>query len=67
MEWWSLSSLLQLIVGLGLLHVWLVRGRSATLMIGAIAAHFKVGDPPLKSLPAALMLVMSAGIVALRL
>lgn len=123
MEWLSLPSLLQIIVGLGLLNVWLVRGRSATsyrggaaqtlrdefaayglpgfafylvgalkigaaivliagvwialpvraaaglvaaLMIGAIAMHFKVGDPLMKSLPAALMLAMSAAIVALR-
>ena len=123
MEWLSLASLLQLIVGLGLFNVWLVRGRSATsyrggaaqtlreefatyglpgfafylvgalkigaalvliagvwialpvraaaglvaaLMIGAIAMHFKVGDPLMKSLPAALMLALSAAIVALR-
>jgi hypothetical protein len=123
MEWLSLASLLQIIVGLGLLNVWLVRARSATsyrggaartlrdefaayglpgfayylvgalkvgaalvliagvwialpvraaaglvaaLMIGAVAMHFKVGDPLMKSLPAALMLAMSAAIVALR-
>ncbi|NJN64187.1 MAG: DoxX family protein [Acidobacteria bacterium] len=128
MEWLSISSLLQLIVGFGLLNVWIVRGRSATsfrggdaknlrdefaayglpgftfylvgalkigsaivliasiwitgdgstlivrtaagtvaaLMIGAVAMHLKVGDPAMKSLPAALMLVMSALIVALR-
>ncbi len=128
MDWLSASSLLQLIVGLGLLNVWIVRGRSRTsyrggdaenlrdefaayglpgvafylvgalkigaaivliagiwmtgdgsalmvriaagivaaLMIGAIAMHVKVGDPAVKSLPAALMLVMSALIVALR-
>ena len=123
MEWLSLASLLQIIVGLGLLNVWLVRGRSATsyrggaaqtlqgefaayglpgfafylvgalkigaaivliagvwialpvraaaglvaaLMIGAVAMHFKVGDPLMKSLPAALMLAMSAAIVSLR-
>lgn len=123
MAWLSLSSLLQLVVGLGLLNVWLVRRRSATsfrggtaqtlkdefaayslpgvafyvvgalkvgaaivliagvwfalpvreaaalvvgLMIGALAMHLKVGDPPMKSLPAALMLVMSAAIIALR-
>jgi len=122
-EWLSLSSLLQLIVGLGLLNVWLVRSQSGTsyrggaaqtlqgefaayglpgfafylvgalkigaaiiliagvwfalpvreaaglvavLMIGAIAMHFKVGDPLMKSLPAGLMLAMSAAIVALR-
>ena len=123
MEWLSLASVLQIVVGLGLLNVWLVRGRSSTsyrggtaqtlqaefaayglpgfafyvvgafkvsaaivliggvwlplpaqeaaalvaaLMMGAIAMHFKVGDPLLKSLPAALMLVMSVAIVALR-
>ena len=123
MEWLSLASLLQLIVGLGLFNVWLVRGRSATsyrggaaqtlqeefatyglpgfafylvgalkigaalvliagvwialpvraaaglvaaLMVGAVAMHLKVGDPPVKSLPAALMLALSAAIVALR-
>jgi hypothetical protein len=123
MEWSSVASLLQVIVGLGLLNVWLVRGRSSTayrggtaetlrdefaayglpgfayyvvgalkivsaivliagvwmalpvravaglvvaLMVGALAMHFKVGDPLMKSLPAALMLAMSAAIVALR-
>ncbi|MBM3807125.1 MAG: DoxX family protein [Acidimicrobiia bacterium] len=123
MEWLSLASLLQMIVGLGLLNVWLVRGRSATsyrgsdaqtlkgefaayglpgfafylvgalkigaaciliagvwfalpvreaagvvaaLMIGAIAVHLKVGDPLVKSLPAALMLAMSVTIAVLR-
>ena len=123
MEWLSLASLLQIIVGLGLLNVWLVRGRSTTsyrggaaqtlqeefaayglpgfafylvgalkigaavvliagvwmalpvraaaglvaaLMIGAVAMHLKVGDPLMKSLPAALMLALSAAIVALR-
>jgi hypothetical protein len=29
------------------------------LMLGAIAMHIKVGDPAMKSLPAALMLLMS--------
>lgn len=123
MEWLSLSSVLQLIVGFGLLNVWLLRRGSATayrggaaqtlqgefaayglpvfayylvgalkvgaaivliagvwfalpvreaagvvavLMLGAIAMHFKVGDPAMKSLPAALMFAMTAGIVALR-
>ena len=113
---------LQLVVGLGLLNVWLVRARSAThyrggeaaslkaefaeyglptfafylvgalkiaagvvllaglwvdlpvrgaagvvavLMIGALIMHLKVGDPPKKSLPAAAMLLMSAGILLL--
>ena len=123
MEWLSLASLLRITVGLGLLNVWLVRGRSATsyrggaaqtlqgefaayglpgfafyvvgalkigaaivliagvwialpvraaaglvgaLMIGAVAMHLKVGDPLMKSLPAALMLALSTAIVALR-
>jgi hypothetical protein len=123
MEWLSLASLLQLIVGLGLLNVWLVRRRSATayrgstaqtlqeefaayglpgfafylvgalkvgaavvliagvwmalpvraaaglvavLMLGAVAMHLKVSDPLRKAVPAALMLALSAAIVALR-
>jgi hypothetical protein len=123
MEWLSLTNLLQIIVGLGLLNVWLVRRRSATsyrggtaknlqeefatyglpgfafylvgalkvgaalvliagvwmalpvqaaaalvavLMLGAVAMHLKVGDPLVKSLPAVLMLAMSAAIAALR-
>lgn len=123
MEWLSLVGLLQLIAGLGLLNVWLVRARSATsyrggaaqtlqgefaayglpgfvfylvgvlkvgaafaliagvwiglpvqaaaglvaaLMIGALAMHLKVGDPPMKSIPAAVMLALSVAIVALR-
>lgn len=123
MEWLTLTNLLQIVVGLGLLNVWLVRGGSATsyrggkaqtlqqefaayglpafafylvgalkigaaivllagvwmalpvreaavlvaaLMLGAIAMHVKVSDPLMKSLPAVLMLVMSAAIVVLR-
>jgi hypothetical protein len=123
MEWLSLASLLQLIVGLGLLNVWLVRRRSTTayrgstaqtlqeefaayglpgfafylvgalkigaavvliagvwmalpvraaaglvavLMLGAVAMHLKVSDPLRKAIPAALMLALSAAIVALR-
>lgn len=123
MEWLLLASTLQIVVGLGLLNVWVVRGRSATsyrggvaqtlrsefaayglpgfafyvvgalkiaaaivliagvwmalpvraaaglvaaLMIGAVAMHLKVGDPLMKSLPAAIVLAMSAAIVALR-
>ena len=115
----SLSSILQVIVGLGLLNVWLVRARSATpyrggdsedlkaefaayglppvvfyivgglkitagilliaglwfgevvipaasvvavLMVGALAMHAKVGDPPIKSLPSLLMLLMGTTI-----
>ena len=118
----SLSLVLQIVVGLGLLNVWLLRSRSATsyrggdaktlkeefdvyglpdmafyvvgvlkvgagvallagiwvpqivtpaaavvaaLMLGALVMHVKVGDQPLKSLPAALMLLMSLGIILL--
>jgi hypothetical protein len=114
--------LLQLVVGLGLLNVWLVRSRSATayrggeatslrdefavyglptpvfyavgglkvasalvliagvwldapvrvaaavvatLMVGAVAMHLKVGDPVRKALPATAMLAMCAAIVLL--
>jgi len=123
MERLSLTNVLQLIVGLGLLNVWLVRRRSSTayrggtaktlqeefamyglpgfafylvgalkvgaavvliagvwmalpvqaaaglvavLMLGAVAMHIRVGDPLVKSLPAALMLALSAAIAALR-
>lgn len=118
----SILSFLQLVVGLGLLNVWLVRAGSATdyrggesktlreefgayglpdaafyavgalkiffgsllvaglwfdlpvraaagaialLMVGALIMHVKVGDPPKRSVPAALMLVMCVGIVLL--
>jgi uncharacterized membrane protein YphA (DoxX/SURF4 family) len=114
---------LQVIVGLGLLNVWLLRARRSTtfrgghaltlrqefssyglpeiafyvvgtlkvlagvillagfwlptparlaatvvagLMVGALVMHAKVKDPALKSVPAALMLAMCVGIVALR-
>lgn len=118
----SVLSFLQLVVGLGLLNVWLIRPGSATnyrggeaktlreefhayglpdvafyavgalkiiagvvlvaglwldlpvraaagivalLMVGALVMHVKVGDPPKRSVPAALMLLMCAGIVFL--
>ncbi len=118
----SILNLLQLVVGLGLLNVWLLRAGSATdyrggeaktlreefrtyglpdfafhvvgglkviagivlvagvwmdppvrvaagivalLMIGALAMHVKVSDPPKRSLPAALMLLMCVGILLL--
>lgn len=35
----------------------------AVLMVGALAMHLKVGDPIKKSVPALLMLAMSAGIL----
>lgn len=118
----SILTVLQLIVGLGLLNVWLLRAGAATdyrggeaktlkeefqayglpdavfyvvgalkiaagvvlvvglwldlpirlaaivvaaLMVGALAMHLKVGDPAKRSVPAALMLLMSAAIVLL--
>ena len=120
----SISTVLQVVVALGLLNVWLVRPGKATsyrgggskslkeefavyglpdaafyvvgalkvlsaaaliagiwfpalvlpaaavvavLMVGALAMHFKVSDPAIKSLPAFLMLLMSAGLSALHL
>ena len=116
----TLTTLLQLVVAIGLLNVWLVRSKNATsyrggeatnlkdefsayglpsaaffvvgalkigaavalilgfwmpelvrpsamivgvLMVGALAMHLKVGDPIMKSVPALLMLAMSAGIL----
>ena len=35
------------------------------LMLGAIAMHFKVADPLMKSVPAIVMLTMSLGILGL--
>jgi len=118
----SVSTILQVVLALGLLNVWLVRAGSATpyrggaarslkdefaayglpdyffylvgalkigsaitliagiwiepmvlpaaavvavLMVGALVMHVKVKDPVVKSLPALLMLVMSAGLCAL--
>ncbi len=120
----SISTVLQLAVALGLLNVWLVRAGSTTsyrggsarslkeefaayglpdfffylvgalkigsaialiagiwnesfvlpaaavvalLMVGALVMHAKVKDPPMKSLPAFLMLIMSASLCALAL
>jgi hypothetical protein len=37
----------------------------AVLMVGALAMHVKVGDPLLKSVPAFLMLLMSAALLFL--
>jgi uncharacterized membrane protein YphA (DoxX/SURF4 family) len=118
----SILTVLQVVVGLGLINVWVVRARSATeyrggeaktlkeefqayglpefvfylvgalkvgaglvlvagiwldlpvrvaagvvasLMVGALAMHLKVGDPVKRSLPAAFMLLMSGAIVLL--
>ncbi len=120
----SISTILQVVVALGLLNVWLVRAGSATsyrggdarslkeefaayglpdfffylvgalkigsavmliagiwneslvmpaaaivaiLMVGALVMHVKVKDPAVKSLPAFLMLVMSASLLVLEL
>lgn len=122
MPWLTISAVLQIIVGLGLLNVWLLRALSPTsyrggaaktlkeefasyglpealfwivgalkvgaavvliagiwfalpvnvaagvvalLMVGAIAMHVKVSDPPMKSMPALLMLAMSVAIILL--
>jgi uncharacterized membrane protein YkgB len=119
----SIPTVLQLVVGLGLLNVWLIRANASTayrggtaqslkeefaeyglpewmfllvgalkivagialivglwmprlvlpaagvvvvLMVGALTMHVKVRDPWIKSLPAFLMLLMSAGILLLR-
>ena len=40
-------------------------GVVAVLMAGALAMHVKVGDPPSKSVPATLMLLMSAFVCAI--
>lgn len=120
----TLTTILQLVVGLGLLNVWLIRSGMATayrggdaktlreefaayglppwffllvgvlkvssalaliagiwfpaltlpaagvvvaLMLGALAMHVRVHDPALKSIPASLMLVMSASLTYLAL
>ncbi len=47
------------------LPVQLAAGVVAVLMVGALAMHVKVGDPAKRSLPAALMLLMSIAIVLL--
>ena len=52
----------------GLVKPKLTRPASAGLalfMVGAIGMHLKVKDPPIKSLPAFLMLLMSAGLLVL--
>jgi hypothetical protein len=41
MEWLTLSAVLQLVVGLGLLNVWLVRPKSATAYRGGGAASLR--------------------------
>jgi len=41
MEWLTLTSVLQLVVGFGLLNVWLVRSRSATAYRGGSATSLQ--------------------------
>lgn len=43
----------------------LAAGVVAALMVGSIAMHVKVSDPPVRSVPAVLMLAMCAGILYL--
>jgi uncharacterized membrane protein YphA (DoxX/SURF4 family) len=47
------------------LPVRVAAGIVAVLMVGALAMHLKVGDPPNRSVPAALMLLMSGAILLL--
>ncbi|MDH3464172.1 MAG: DoxX family protein [Acidimicrobiia bacterium] len=55
-----------LLAGLWLdLPVRLAAGVVGVLMVGALAMHLKVGDPAKRSVPAALMLLMSGAIVLL--
>jgi len=48
------------------LPVQFAAGMVAVLMVGALVMHLKVGDAPMKSLPALLMLLMSIAIVILQ-
>ena len=45
--------------------VQIAAGIVAALMVGAIAMHLKISDPPLRSFPATLMLLMCVGILYL--
>jgi hypothetical protein len=54
----------------GIWHRHLLMPTSAVLfvlMVGALAMHVKIGDPPIKSLPAFLMLAMTGAIFFLSL
>ncbi|MDA0329595.1 MAG: DoxX family protein [Gemmatimonadetes bacterium] len=62
----KVGAALVLIAGVWLpLPVDIAAGVVAFLMIGALAMHVKVSDPPMKSVPAVLMLVMSVAIILL--
>jgi len=63
----KITAALMFIAGIWLpLPVEIAAGVVALLMIGALAMHVKVKDPMLRSLPAALMLMMTLGILLLR-
>jgi len=59
MEWLSIASVLQLVVGLGLLNVWLVRPRSATAYRGGGATSLR-GEFAVYGLPGTAFLVVGA-------
>ncbi len=67
MSWLSVTAVLQLVVGLGLLNVWLVRSRSATAYRGGSAAslreEFAVYGLPSFAFPAVGVLKVSAAVV----
>ena len=64
----KLGSAAFLLIGLWVPSVVLpAAGVVVALMLGALAMHLKVKDPAIKSLPAFLMLAMSATLCALRL
>jgi hypothetical protein len=67
MAWLSVTSVLQLVVGLGLLNVWLVRSRSATEYRGGAATslreEFAVYGLPSFAFPVVGVLKVSAAVV----
>jgi uncharacterized membrane protein YphA (DoxX/SURF4 family) len=67
MSWLSVTAVLQLVVGLGLLNVWLVRSKSATEYRGGSAAslreEFAVYGLPSFAFPVVGILKVSAAVV----
>jgi len=67
MSWLSVTSVLQLVVGLGLLNVWLVRSKSATEYRGGSATslreEFAVYGLPSFAFPVVGILKVSAAVV----
>jgi len=59
MEWFSVAAVLQLIVGLGLLNVWLVRSKSATAYRGGTATSLRE-EFAVYGLPSAAFFVVGA-------